>query len=884
MKNIVSEYKLSLRSIAHRFTHSLGIRRFFPLSAATLILLLTTSAVSNAEYLPPHSNPGPASDIINFSAYAVEIAPKEIEAGAMDMYIFSLKTPAAEKLQNNKDIQVYQAPASMVSIILNPAPAADGEFNPLAIKEIRQAIQYVVNRPFVSQEIYKGFAMPMLSHVSPADFDKLTVYEDLRTSNISYDPQLARDMVDQAMLKSGAKSTDEFWHYNGKRIDLKFIVRTEDERWDIGNTLRSELNKLGFSVILIPQQFGPAVFTVYSTDPKLFQWHIYTEGWGRGSPEKYDFASINQMCAPWLGNMPGWQEVGFWQYEQETLDELGKKIFTGEFKDIEERNEIYKQATKKCLDESVRIWVATAVNNFPASSELQGITEDLVAGPNNLWTFRDVYVPGKSEINIGNLWVSTNQTTWNPIGGFGDVYSSDIWKSINDPPLTNHPFTGLPIPFRASYHVESAGPNGKLELPASAIEWDADNSMWRNIKSVTKSTSKVTFDYSKYFQSKWHHGRYINMADVLYPIAQLFDMVYNTDKANIEFSISTTSKPFTDTVRGFNLTKDNKLEVYVDFWHFIPDYIGQYASISSISMPWEINAAMDDLVFNQRKASYSDTSATRFNNTWIDLVSSKDARLVRNTLRHFLETEYIPTNIFDLDSQPLVNEQSAKERYQAAIDWFSQKDHMVISNGPYYLEKFKGGGEQFAQIRAFRDPSYPFKPGDMYKGAPDNINFSYIEKPLLEYGKDFKASVHIEGPGTLSLNYVLTDPTTGKNIASGEYPNGDKGQFDIVIPNEKLENLDGSIYHLFLIAYSDQLAKIVERRIDIELASDSQTRVNPSKDQSGQTNNTNQSQNTKAEENSNSSPFLIIGLILGTAAIIALGLIILIVRSRKEYN
>ena len=57
----------------------------------------------------------------------------------------------------------------------------------------------MVNRPYIAQEIYKGFAMPMLTHVSPADFDYLTVFNLLKESRIAYDPDLATEMVNQAM-------------------------------------------------------------------------------------------------------------------------------------------------------------------------------------------------------------------------------------------------------------------------------------------------------------------------------------------------------------------------------------------------------------------------------------------------------------------------------------------------------------------------------------------------------------------------------------------------------------------------------------------------------------------------------------------------------------
>ena len=50
---------------------------------------------------------------------------------------------------------------------------------------------------------------------------------------------------------------------------------------------------------------------------------------------------------------------------------------------------------------------------------------------------------------MGHLWVWTERTTWNPVAGFGDVYGVDIWRNLTDPPLWNHPFTGVPGPFRA---------------------------------------------------------------------------------------------------------------------------------------------------------------------------------------------------------------------------------------------------------------------------------------------------------------------------------------------------------------------------------------------------------------------------------------------------
>ena len=86
--------------------------------------------------------------------------------------------------------------------------------------------------------------------------------------------------------------------------------------------------------------------------------------------------------------MPGWQETGFWQYKNDKLDELGKKLFLGKFKDKAERDDIYRQMTKLGLDESVRVWVATVNSIYAVQTGVQGITQDLAAGPRGLWTLR----------------------------------------------------------------------------------------------------------------------------------------------------------------------------------------------------------------------------------------------------------------------------------------------------------------------------------------------------------------------------------------------------------------------------------------------------------------------------------------------------------------
>lgn len=789
------------------------LRKMLPYLA---LVALVAALGQGGGYKPPHQKPGPSAERLVFRAFNADRAPLDLKAGQMDLYLFSLKTTAAQELRGTPGIRLYQAPATTLSLILNPAPAPQGQLNPFSIKEVRQAVQLLVNREFIARDIFRGNAFPMITHLSPRDFDFLAIYDLDRGSGIRYDPERARSQIAQAMRQAGAELVGGRWQYRGQPIRLKFIARVEDERREIGDLVRSELEKAGFTVAMSYQTFAPAVLTVYSSDPKALEWHLYTEGWGRGAPQRYEFGSVNSFYAPWLGNMPGWQQAGFWQYQNKELDELGKKLFTGDFKSEAERNQLYRRMTQLGLEESVRVWLVTAVNTFPARAELTGITEDLVAGPRNPWALREAYVPGRDTVTVGHLWVWTERSTWNPVGGIGDVYSSDIYRNLADPPLWNQPFTGETRPFRAGFKVETAGPAGKLAIPGDAVLWDAASTRWKPVAAGARATSKVTFDYSRYFSSKWHHGQSISMADVLYSIAQGYELAYNPEKSKIEVAIAVTSRPLLETFKGFRVVDQNRLEVYVDFWHFEPSLIAGYALPSGVGTPWELLAAMDDLVFKQRRAAYTDTAAARFDVPWLSLVLDKDARAVVRTLRQFNDSGYVPEGVFELGGRNLVSAQEAKARYQAAIEWFNKYGHLIISNGPFFLARYDPPA-QYAELRAFRDPSYPYKPGDWYQGEPPDLAITRVDAPRVSIGRAAEVKANLRGPGTLGLRYLLVDPASGRVLAQGQSRTAKAGDFSVTLDANATRGLKQGLYRLYLAAYSDSLASVAERTVDLNV-------------------------------------------------------------------
>ncbi|MCS7145530.1 MAG: ABC transporter substrate-binding protein [Nitrososphaerota archaeon] len=821
---------------------------------------------------------GPAAEKLIFRGIgSQDIADREIKAGRLDLFLFNLKTETARRLRTDPTIKLLETPATMYSIILNPAPAPSGQLNPFSIREVRQAIQYLVNREEVVSVIFKGLAQPMFTFVSPFDLDYVTVFEDVKSLGIRYDPDYARSVISDAMRRAGAELVDGVWRIGGREISLKLIYRAEDERREIGEMLRTELERVGFRVEPILLEFGPAVERVYSRDPAAFDWHIYTEGWGRGGAARYEAGSINQFCAPWLGNMPGWREVGFWQYENSTLDELGQRLFKGDYSSKEERDELFRRMTSLCVQESVRVWVATAVSVFPASPDLSPLVLDIVGGPRSIYTLREALNPGRADrsLVVGHLWVEPpgGRSAWNPVGGFGDVYSVDIYRNINDPPLARHPFSGKPIPFRAEFKVEASSPRPTVQVPGDAFIWDAQAGGWRRVGPGVTAKSKVVYDFSKYIGTKWHHGQEISWADILYPIYQAFDIAYNDKKSRIETAIAVTSRPYLETFKGFRILDGSRLEVYVDYWHFEPEVVAEYALPTSVSMPWEVLLAMDTLVFERRRAAYSDTAAARFNPEfgWINLVKERVSRhLAEVVLSEFLAAKFVAEKVLNIDGVYRVSAGEAEARYRAAIEWFRARRHLVIGQGPFMLERFDGPS-QTAELAAFRDPTYPFKPGrwSEFTRLPQ---FTLTSPATGELNTQTGGTITLKlaAPQGTKVRYIIQDAARVQVVASGDATPKPEGVYEVRVSPETASRLRPGLYRLSMLAYSpDELGVVLEVESELRVTAEQTATTRETITQTTPT-------TTPSAQTPQQTPLLFVGI--GLAAVVALVLVALLRR------
>ena len=688
-------------------------------------------------------------DSVKFIQYLDEnTALEEVRKGNLDIYYYRMSSDRLESDESRAGLNVFDSTGGSYSILANPAETE--QFNPFAIKDIRFALNYLIDRKLIVNELMGGYGAPMISYYGPHNPEYLSIIGHLEAFNFKYNPTLANNMIENTLLNQGAKKINDVWVINDTPIEITIFIRSDDPvRKSIGEILASELEKIGFKV---KKEFGDlnkAFVVVYGSDPADLKWSLYTEGWAQSAFVKYDSVGIGQMYAPWFSNMPGFNDPTYWNYENEKLDLLTQKIYTGDFNSAKERTNLIQDAIIEGVNESVRIFVASKIDQYVTNEKIEGVVNDFGAGVPSRFTPINAKTDN-SELIIGVKQIS--QGAWNPVMGFSDSYSRHIWSIISDPITFKHPFSGETIPIRGEWLVETAGPSGKLEIPKDAIIWNPSKQKWEFIDEKTNATSKVIFDFKF---SNWHNGQKMDMNDILYSL--YFTLEWGTKTSDVDKTFDTEFTPrasqIVDTIKGIKQIDDDTLEVYVDYWHFDEGEITDWASLWS-TMPWEIFSAMGQAVLDG-KVSFSRSGAPSKNVSWLSLIIPKDSKIIQDYLETFSENRKIPKPL----ERFIDNENYSNQRYLDSINWIKKNNHAVISNGPYFLKSYSPESRTIT-VLAFNDESYPFSKGywSKFENA-ETPKITEIKIPeIMIPGREFE--IMIEVKNSHELKYFITD---GKN-------------------------------------------------------------------------------------------------------------------------
>ncbi|WP_457752600.1 ABC transporter substrate-binding protein, partial [Thermococcus sp.] len=285
---------------------------------------------------------GPVPDTVYISIRTnEETGITDVAKGDLDIFLWSVsgakfKDLPADVLNN---LKLIKTASGYWEITMNPVHDDDspylitvGEkkyFNPFAIREIRFAMNWLVSRQYVVQNILQGSGAPMIGGIRPSTganpyFEP--VYKALGISATA-DVAKAQKMVEEAMKKAADElakqghklelKTDEngkqWWYFDGEPVTVKFIIRIEDRRKDEGLYVADLIEKFfHFKVERLLWDRRKASSTVYLSDPKNYEWNLYTAGWVSTVNVKWPDDYTAFWYADWYGWLPA--PVG-WEYK-----------------------------------------------------------------------------------------------------------------------------------------------------------------------------------------------------------------------------------------------------------------------------------------------------------------------------------------------------------------------------------------------------------------------------------------------------------------------------------------------------------------------------------------------------------------------------------------
>ena len=736
-------------------------------------------------------------DEIRFVQYLDEnTALEEVRNGNLDLYYYRISSDRLKDADSRDGLQIFESTGGYFSILLNPTNA--GEFNPFSIREVRYALNFLVDRNLIVNELLGGYGSPMISNYGIFSADYLGIIDVLESFQFRYNPNLANQIISEQLENAGAQKINNVWHYDDEPIVITFFIRSDDPaRKAIGEILSSNLESIGF---IVEKEFGDlnkAFVIVYGSDPAEQKWHLYTEGWGSSGFTRYDSVALAQMYAPWFSNMPGNNNPAYWNYQNDLLDKITQKIYSGESETAEERTRLIKDATKEGVNESVRVFLASKVDQYVSNENLDGVINALGAGVPSRFTPINVQASDQS-ITIGVKQIY--QGAWNPVAGLTDTYSTQIWFTLFDPSLTGHPFSGKIFPIRTNWEIETNGPKSVVNVPADAIIWDSKSKNWKEVGPNTFAISKATFDLNF---GEWHNGQKMNMNDIIYSTYFLLEWGSEKDENDKTFDsdYSPQAAQTAKTLVGIKPIDNDTIEVYTNYWHFDEGEIASWTSPWS-SMPWEIMAAMEKTVVDG-KSSFSRSESLTKNVSWLSLIIPNDARMIQSQLEDFKSSNFIPDALTDF--QQITDFQI--DRYQSSIDWINQHEHAVISNGPFYLEGYSPDSRSIT-IKSFDSSGYPLQQGIWN-------NFEHAEFPTIEsvdieelVQKGMKLDIPVKVTNSSEIQYFLSN-TQGTVITSG-VQNVHDNHATITIENDEIDNLLVGPNTLKIFAASDDVLRPYE--------------------------------------------------------------------------
>ncbi len=647
-----------------------------------------------------------------------------LQAGDIDVYAFTISNPATfQNIVNSPDLSYSVSYGSYNELTFNPAAFSNGKLNPFSVPAVREAMNWLIDRDFIVQEIAGGLGVPRYVAINGASADRARLAAEIRAieAQYAYNKDKAVEVITAEMEALGATMVDGKWNFNGEPVEIIILIRTEDERRQVGDYVGNQLEDIGFTVTRDYKTAAEASPIWLGGEPAEGLFHIYTGGWISTAISRDAGTNFNFFYTPAGLPRPLWQAYT----PSEEFATISQRLNDNDFTSLEERTALFAQVLPLSMQDSVRVWLFDRISAAPYRSDIE-VSSDLSGSiyGSQLWpqTLRRV-----GEVGGSVTWAmpSILTTAWNPIAGSNWIYDQALIRATGDFGLVSDPSTGLAWPQRierAEVVVREGLPVGRtldwvslefapeIVVPDDAwVDWDAANQVFLTAAEVYTETATAAYMSTVYYPAdlyeavKWHDGSNFSVGDVVMFAIMLFDQA-KPESAVFDEAQVPNFDSFISTFKGMRIVSTDPLviEWYADNWQLdaelavttlFPFYSQGQAAWHTLGIGLRAEAAGLAVMSEDKAAALEVETLNYISGPTLEILAGQ---LISATAEGYIP--YAPT------MSQYVTPEEAAARYQNLTEFNRRRGHFWVGTGPFFLQRaFPVEGTAILE----RNPEYP---------------------------------------------------------------------------------------------------------------------------------------------------------------------------------
>jgi len=773
-------------------------KRLFGLVIAVVLI---TSAVIMLPRPAAAQEPlfGPMADEVIYQEITDDtVAVQDLNAGGHDIREFSIASAATRQtVLNMPNAKPVEGSGSFWDLMLNSIPRADGKLNPFSLQPIREAMNWLVDRDFILNEVYFGYGVKHIALFYPMepDYGRQAAFIAGVEAQYGYNPTKAHDIITTAMQGAGATLVSGKWQKDGQPVTINFIIRIEDpRRTNWGNYVSGLLEREGFTVTRDYKTSGQASPIVYSGAQTDGAWQAYTEGWGSSGLVLWDSGRGFQMFR-WDAYSTQWDHRSIDAATAKAIDDW----YTGNFTSQAQRDAMIRTAINGTIKDSTRVWLVAEETFYVERTDINAVY-DLSAALDNRLSIRSARrsdtVGGTIKVSQPTGWVGG----WNPEPS-GSTWAYDVniqnnWADFYG--VTRHPHTGKVIPLRANFNVFSAAPGTSFNMPDDVMRWNQGTPAWETVAASATAKSVVNYTYTF---GNWQDGVPIDMNDILNFVSVIYRL---GDPAGDAYSDAHVGDYllFLTNFKGLKVTGPNTVSVYLDYWHWDPSEVAAVGDIWT-PVPWDV-WELTIQAFKDGGIYYKEDDAEANAGIWMNLGWGPSLTNFGTALTELETAHTVPMGLVGT-----VTAAEADARYATLRAWNVAHGHYLVSNGPFYLDS-ADVPTKTTVLKADRG-NYPLAPRSwdaMLRPKIPSVTLGPAPTINLDVGAVFSISVSLFGEpyDGATLSYIVLDPAQGVLLFQGTPDRIGPGEYEARLTSTQTQTLTPGAYELRVIGSSPDAA------------------------------------------------------------------------------